>query len=297
MLQAQGYTPAMIYVEAGEDIQKHMAVSILVGGTVKPADPSLGATIGFAMQDAPKGSFLPVQVDGVLYGYERLALLPGVWYYQGHHGELTTDKSSNGHIVGFAVTDNIFRIVFMFAGGSSGGGGGSHGGDGGGSTPEVIDGGSLSDSLDISDTVDGSGTLSDAINAGWDEWDSISGGSLSDLFESGKIEGANSVDGGSLSDSTNTTGIDSGNSNDNNNTVTNSTNSTNSINSTNPTGTDLSLLLGDNYVDGGSLSTMSASGNLDASNEGIVSVGATGSLSNMFSKGLIQGDSRGVQNR
>lgn len=178
MLQAHGYTPALIYVKAEADIQKHMAVSILPGGAVQPSNPSLGIIVGFALEDASAGEFLAVQVDGVLYGYQRQTLSPGIWYYQGTDGELRTDSSGGGHIAGFAVDESTFRI-FIYGGSASK------------SSAEIISGaGSLEDLSSDTDIVDGSGSLSEAIENGWDDWDSLgSDGTLTDLFMDGKVEG------------------------------------------------------------------------------------------------------------
>lgn len=191
MLQAQSYSPALIYVEAGEAVTKHMAVSIQPGGKVLPSNPSLGLVIGFALQDAEKGEFLPVQVDGVLYGYgyTPAPLSPGSWYYQGVNGELTLNKTLGGHIVGFAVTESIFRIFIT----------------GSVKKPEIVSGAeSLEDLMDPykdTDVVDGSGSLSEAIENGWDTWDSIGyDGSLSDMFSTDNIESGGMPSGGGSSE-------------------------------------------------------------------------------------------------
>lgn len=187
MLQAQGYTPALIYVQASADIQKYQAVSILPGGTVQPSSPSLGVVIGFALQDTVAGEFLPVQVDGILYGYTTEVLTPGVWYFQGANGSITTDSSSGGHIVGFAITTDTFRILLI---GST-----SEGGVLPFPTePPVISG---ADSLyDVAgpdatgSILDGSGSLTEAVEEGWDDWDSVGAdGTLTDLFMGSKVEG------------------------------------------------------------------------------------------------------------
>lgn len=183
MLQAHGYTPAIIYVEAGADIQKHMALSILPGGTVQPSSPSLGVVIGFAMQNAVSGAFLPVQVDGVLYGYNRLTLSPGVWYYQGSQGEITTDPSEGGHVVGFAVTEENFRIMMLVGGGS-----------GESAKPIVMSGAESLYNIAIPGAgdavVDGSGSLSEAVEEGWDDWASIGAtGTLADMYMDSQVEG------------------------------------------------------------------------------------------------------------
>lgn len=187
MLQAHGYTPALIYVQAGADIHKYQAVSILPGGMVQPSSPSLGVVIGFALQDIKAGGFLPVQVDGVLYGYTNEVLTPGIWYYQGTDGAITPDSSSGGHIVGFATTEDTFRILLI---GSTKGGGNIPFP----TEPPVISGAeSLYDVGGPEATgqvLDGSGSLTEAIDDGWDDWDAVGAdGTLTDLFMGSKVEG------------------------------------------------------------------------------------------------------------
>lgn len=187
MLQAQGYTPALIYVQAGADIQKYQAVSILPGGMVQPSSPSLGVVIGFALQDVAAGGFLPVQVDGVLYGYTNEVLTPGIWYFQGTNGSITTDSSSGGHIVGFATTEDTFRILLI---GSS---------KDAGSLPVPTESPVISGAESLYDVggpdatgqvLDGSGSLTEAVDDGWDDWDSVGAdGTLTDLFMGSKVEG------------------------------------------------------------------------------------------------------------
>ena len=195
-------------MEAGEAVQKHMAVSIQAGGKVLPSSPSIGPVVGFALQDAVKGESLPVQVDGIIYGYsyKNLILQPGIWYFQGTDGEIITDKTSGGHTVGFAVTENIFRIFMLNDGASA-------------DKPDlttlpIISGAEkledVADPYQDSDVVDGSGdSLSDAVEQGWADWGSIGyDGTLSDMYLDNLIDGPDEggatddglgiVDGGSL---------------------------------------------------------------------------------------------------
>lgn len=75
MREAQGYTPTIIYVPAGEELIKHSVVSMAEGGTVQNVQTTGLAAIGIALSDSPAGGFVPVQTDGVVYewGVNRIA--------------------------------------------------------------------------------------------------------------------------------------------------------------------------------------------------------------------------------
>lgn len=113
MLRAQGYTPAIIYVEAGVAITKHMVVRMTPGSLVVPSDPSSDTrAIGFALQDAAPGEFIPVQTDGVIYDWSGQAnLVPGREYYQAQGGDISLSAAADGAwIVGVAVNSTTFQI-------------------------------------------------------------------------------------------------------------------------------------------------------------------------------------------
>lgn len=126
MLRAQGYTPAIIYVEAGVNISKHMAVRLTPTALAVPASPEAETrAVGFAMKDAIEGEFLPVQTDGVIYDWSGTAnLVPGREYYQAPNGDISVASAyDNAWPVGVAVNQTTFQIRIgsggMSASGSS----------------------------------------------------------------------------------------------------------------------------------------------------------------------------------
>lgn len=125
MREAQGYTPTIIYVPAGEELAKHSVVSMAEGGTVQRVQTSGLAAVGIALSDSPSGGFVPVQTDGVVYEWEGHPeeLIPGKIYFQGTDGALTGTPISETHFqVGVAVGKTTFQIRL---GGVSGGSGGN----------------------------------------------------------------------------------------------------------------------------------------------------------------------------
>lgn len=125
MREAQGYTPTIIYVPAGEELVKHSVVSMAEGGTVQRVQTSGLAAVGIALSEAPAGGFVPVQTDGVVYEWEGQpdALIPGKIYFQGNDGSLTDQPISEKHYqVGVAVGTTTFQLRL---GGAGGGGGGA----------------------------------------------------------------------------------------------------------------------------------------------------------------------------
>lgn len=113
MLRAQGYTPAIIYVEAGADISKHMAVRLTPGALAVPTNPTAETrAVGFAMRAAAEGEFVPIQTDGVIYDWSGKAnLVPGREYYQAPKGDISLSSAAdNAWIVGVAVNATTFQI-------------------------------------------------------------------------------------------------------------------------------------------------------------------------------------------
>lgn len=121
MIGAQGYTPAIIYVEAGVNLTKHMAVRLTLGALAVPTDPSADTrAVGFAMQDALAGEYLPVQTDGVLYDWVGSAILiPGREYYQAANGNISPAIYGEAWPVGVAVNSTTFQIRIGAGGGSA----------------------------------------------------------------------------------------------------------------------------------------------------------------------------------
>lgn len=112
MIRAQGYTPAIVYVEAGANLKKHMAVRLSYDAIAVPADQAADTkAMGFALQDALAGDFVPVQTDGVIYDWEGTAILiPGREYYQSVHGNISTAVSGYAWPVGVAINSTTFQI-------------------------------------------------------------------------------------------------------------------------------------------------------------------------------------------
>ena len=124
MREAQGYTPSIIHVPAGEELIKHSVVSMAEGGTVQNVQTTGLAAIGIALSDSPAGGFVPVQTDGVVYEWEGKpdSLIPGKIYFQGDDGALTDKPLKEDHYqVGVSVGKTTFQLRLGGAGGSGGG--------------------------------------------------------------------------------------------------------------------------------------------------------------------------------
>ena len=122
MVRAQGYTPAIIYVEAGANMSRHTCVRLTTGAVAVPADLISDVhAVGFTMQDVLAGDFVPVQTDGVLYDWSGSAqLIPGYEYYQSSGGNISlTPASDKPWPVGVAVTTSVFQIRIGAGGGTS----------------------------------------------------------------------------------------------------------------------------------------------------------------------------------
>lgn len=123
MIRAQGYTPAIIYVEAGANLTRHMAVRLTLGAIAMPTDPAADTrAVGFAMQDAEAGEYVPIQTDGVLYDWAGSAILiPGREYYQSANGNISPAVYGEPWPVGVAINATTFQIRIGAGGGAAGG--------------------------------------------------------------------------------------------------------------------------------------------------------------------------------
>lgn len=120
--RAQGYTPAIIYVESGANMRRHTCVRLTTGAVAVPADINGSShAIGFTMQDSSVGDYVPVQTDGVLYDWSGSAvLIPGYEYYQGSGGSIVlAPPSDEPWPVGVAVTATTFQIRIGAGGGGA----------------------------------------------------------------------------------------------------------------------------------------------------------------------------------
>lgn len=123
MLKAHGYTPTIIWVKAGADIEKHKAVILTSASIVLPAQATGATAIGFTLTDVILDSYVAVQTDGVIYEWVGLpaVLTPAATYYQSADGSITHIRPNNDSVpIGFAVDENTLHIRI---GGSGGGGG------------------------------------------------------------------------------------------------------------------------------------------------------------------------------
>lgn len=121
MIRAQGYTPAIIYVKAGANLRKHMAVRLTIGAIALPTDPAADTrAVGFVMQDAAVGEFVPVQTDGVIYDWAgSAALVAGREYYQAANGNISPSVYGAAWPVGVAINATTFHIRIGAGGGDS----------------------------------------------------------------------------------------------------------------------------------------------------------------------------------
>ena len=123
MLKAHGYTPTIIWIKAGADIEKHRAVTMTTTGEVLPTQANGASPIGVTMTAVTTDSYVAVQVDGVVYEWEGIpdVLTPSSAYYQSDDGTLTTTPADPDTILfGIAVDETT---LLLRTGGSGGGGG------------------------------------------------------------------------------------------------------------------------------------------------------------------------------
>lgn len=123
MLKAHGYTPTIIWIKAGVDIEKHRAVTMTTTGGAIPAQASSASPIGVTMTAVTADSYVAVQVDGVVYEWEGIPdiLTPSSAYYQSDDGTLTTTPADPDTVLfGIAIDETT---LLLRTGGSGGGGG------------------------------------------------------------------------------------------------------------------------------------------------------------------------------
>lgn len=120
MLKAQGYTPTIIWVKAGADIEKHRAVILTSESVVLPAQTSGSTAIGFTLTTVVEDDYVAVQTDGIIYEWSGnpSSLAPATAYYQGDNGVLSDQKpTDDSDPLGFAVDESTFHIRIGGSGG------------------------------------------------------------------------------------------------------------------------------------------------------------------------------------
>lgn len=125
MLKAQGYTPTIIWVKAGTDIDKHCAVILTDEALIFPAQDTGSQAIGFTLKPVEVDEYVAVQTEGVIYEWEGSPsdLGTSAVYYQGPDGTLADSPSGDGDplVVGFAVDPTTLHIRIGSSGGIAAG--------------------------------------------------------------------------------------------------------------------------------------------------------------------------------